>query len=88
MDSSDEIIYKPVKYQSATVNIVTPDYIFDVYSSTAQGTKVELVKDSTIVWTGYVTPNLYDMGFEKDREEVEIECIDALSTLQYIKYSS
>ena len=88
MDSSEEIIYKPVKYQSATVNIVTPDYNFDIYSSTAQGTKVELVKDSTIVWTGYVTPNLYDMGFEKDREEVEIECIDALSTLQYIKYNS
>jgi hypothetical protein len=41
-----------------------------------------------IRWTGYVTPNLYDMGFVEDREEVEIECIDALSTLQYIKYST
>ena len=39
-------------------------------------------------WTGYVTPNLYDMGFDEDREEVEIECIDALSTLQYYKYQS
>ena len=28
------------------------------------------------------------MGFVEEREEIEIECIDALSTLQYIKYSS
>lgn len=28
------------------------------------------------------------MGFVEEREEVEIECIDALSTLQYIKYSA
>jgi hypothetical protein len=40
------------------------------------------------VWVGYVTPNLYNMGFVEEREEVEIECIDGLSTLQYIKYST
>jgi hypothetical protein len=39
-----------------------------------------------MVWVGYVTPNLYDMGFVEEREEIEIECIDGLSTLQYIKY--
>jgi len=42
----------------------------------------------TVVWTGYVTPNLYDMGFVEEREQIDIECIDALSTLQYIKYQS
>lgn len=41
-----------------------------------------------VVWSGYATPNLYDMGFVEDREGIEIECIDALSTLQYIKYST
>lgn len=86
MDNSDETIYKPVKYQSATVKMITNDYLFDIYSSTAQGSKVELLQGNNVVWTGYVTPNLYDMGFDEEREEVEIECIDALSTLQYYKY--
>jgi len=27
-----------------------------------------------VEWTGFVTPNLYDMGFETDKEELEIEC--------------
>lgn len=89
MDSDDKVIYCPVKYQTATVTIITPDYNFDIYSPKAQGTKVVLTDESgAVVWTGYTTPNLYDMGFVEEREEVEIECIDALSTLQYIKYNT
>lgn len=89
MDDNQETLYKPVKYQSATATILTKDYNFDIYSAKAQGTKVELLNDTgKVLWTGYATPNLYDMGFNEESEEVEIECIDALSTLQYIKYSS
>lgn len=89
MDSDEKLIYCPVKYQSATVAIITPDYNFDIYSSKAQDSKVLLTDDSgATVWVGYVTPNLYNMGFVEEREEVEIECIDGLSTLQYIKYST
>lgn len=88
MDSEGKTIFAPAKYQSATISIITPDYNFDIYSGQAQGTKVELFESGVIVWTGYVTPNLYDMGFVEAREEIQIECIDALSTLQYIKYNS
>ena len=35
MDSDDKLIYCPVKYQSATVAIITPDYNFDIYSPKA-----------------------------------------------------
>ena len=176
MDTSDDTIYVPAKYQTATVNVLTDSYLFDIYSTTAQGTKVELYKinegeiivgppvgptttggsvttggigttvggvtggDETVdvggdpetigtggtttggtttgggstttgggstttggtgtgqdpsdvnpleelEWTGYVTPNLYDMGFDEYLEEISVECIDALSTLQYIKYT-
>ena len=62
MDSDTKTIYSPAKYQAATVQIITPDYNFDIYSPKAQGTKVELLDAyDTVVWTGYVTPNLYDM---------------------------
>lgn len=128
MDHGEETIYKPCKYQSATIDIITSDYKFDIYSATAQGTKVELWKlaedefeirpfglveeveeelqigggidigggldpnppvfmRDELMWTGYVTPNLYDQGFNEDREEISIEAIDALSSLQYYKYT-
>jgi len=87
MDSGDDTIYKPMKCTGATIQVVTEEYMFDIYSATAQGTKVELVNSSNIVeWVGFATPNLYDMGYQAI-ETIEIECIDGLSTLQYIKYT-
>lgn len=86
MNESDDTIYTPAKYQTATVEAISNDYMFDVYSGKAQDTKVELYKDSELQWTGYATPNLYDVGFEKRREVIQIECQDALSTLQYFPY--
>lgn len=92
MDVSDENIYKPCKYQSATVKLVTSgntDYKFDVYSGSANGTKIRLYdKDSNLVWGGFATPVLYDNGFTSEHEELEIEAIDGLSILQYYKYSA
>nr|DAJ20174.1 MAG TPA: hypothetical protein [Siphoviridae sp. ctTYz13] len=81
-------LFKSAKYSGATLAIVSDDYLFDIYSGKNQGTKVELIKGNQIEWVGYVTPNLYDMGFNKFKELIEIECIDALSTLQYKKYQT
>lgn len=86
MDDSDKTIYTPAKYQTATIEMVTKDYNFDIYSGEAQGTKIELLKDNQIEWTGYATPNTYDQGFDSSIETIEINAIDALSTLQYIKF--
>ena len=47
--------------------------MFDVFQSTAQDVSVVLTDESgKVEWTGFVTPNLYDMGFETDKEELEI----------------
>ncbi|MBQ5864155.1 MAG: hypothetical protein IIW66_02025 [Bacteroidales bacterium] len=91
MEGDDNTIYKPCKYSSATIRVLTQnasDYMFDIYQSRAQDVSVELKDENNkIEWLGYVTPNLYDMGYESAREELEIECIDALSTLQYFRYT-
>jgi len=87
MDSGDDTIFKPMKGTGATIQVVTEGYMFDIYSATAQGTKVELRSSSNLVeWVGFATPNLYDMGY-KAIETIEIDCIDGISTLQYIKYT-
>ena len=60
IETSGEHIYKPCKYSSATIKIISNDYYFDLYSSTAQQNKVVL-KDSagSVRWVGYTTPNIY-----------------------------
>lgn len=88
IETSDSHIYKPCKYSSATLRLLTKDYMFDLYASTAQANKVELIDNTgAIKWVGYVTPNLYSMDYENETEQIEIECIDGLSTLQYYKYT-
>lgn len=88
LETSNSHIYKPCKYSSATIRMITDDYRFDLYSSTAQQNKVVLSNDDGVVWVGYVTPNLYSQGYENEFEEIEVEAIDALSTLQYYKYDT
>lgn len=89
LETSESHLYKPCKYSSATIRIVTNDYLFDIYSSKAQDNKVVLYdNNNNIKWVGYITPNLYSMGYENIEEELEIEAIDALSTLQYYNYTT
>lgn len=85
---NDDILFKPCKYSSATIGLLTKDYLYDLYSSKAQENKITFTDDKgNIVWVGYVTPNLYSQSYEYDLEELELECIDALSTLQYYDYT-
>ena len=84
-EGSDDYLYKPVKYSSSTIKILSSDYLYDLYSSKAQQNKVEVLNYmGNMVWVGYTTPNLYSQGYENPIEEIEVECIDALSTLQYL----
>lgn len=87
-EGSDDYLYKPVKYSSTTIKILSEDYLYDLYSSKAQQNKVEVLNYmGNMVWVGYTTPNLYSQGYENPIEEIEVECIDALSTLQYYDYT-
>ena len=40
----------------------------------------------SVEWVGYATPNTYSQSFEDYFAEFELECQDALSTLQYFRY--
>ena len=90
MDGGSNTIYVPVKYQSATVQLVannSSSAFFNLYSSTPKQNKVELVKDNTVMWTGYTSPNIYDTPYNFVTETWEVECIDKLSVLKYYDYT-
>lgn len=89
IECSESHLYKPCKYSSATVKMIGSDYLFNLYSPTAQGVKVELFDSgNTCKWIGYLTPNLYSQDYENTEFEVDLEAQDALSTLQYYDYTT
>ena len=88
MDNSDDNIYKPVKYQGATIAMISDGTALDIYSGGARGVAVTLYRGDEIVWKGYASPSTYDQGYTLPKEELDIDCIDGLSVLKYIKYTA
>ena len=84
----NDFLYKPARYTSATVNLISRNnnYYFDIYSGKPQGTKVEVVKNGNVVFRWYAVPTLYNIVYESNVEELSIDCIDGLASLQYFKY--
>lgn len=83
-----DVLYKPARYTSATIGLICRNnhYLFDVYSGKPQGTKVEVMRGNSPIFVGYAEPTLYNIGYETNLEELNIDCVDGLATLQYFKY--
>ena len=83
--------FDPVRTSTATISIVHNDYLHDALSDCAQGTKVELLDVTTetasTVWVGYMTPKVYDAGYDEYYETFQLEAADCISSLQYIDYT-
>lgn len=79
-------ILSPIKSRSCTISVITPQSIEDIYSPTAHGTEVRVYEGDKIIFFGYVTPCEYSQAYAESYDELEIECIDAISTLRNIKY--
>ena len=83
--SCNDDIFKPVKYSSATVRVLTSEILKYLYSANCD-ISVIITKDGSEYWRGWVTPNLYSQDYWSQADEIEINCIDYLSGLQYRKY--
>lgn len=86
MDAEDGNIYKAGKYQGATVSFWTEQNLDNLYSGKAHGVKVTFTQNNVVRWVGYGTPNKYNQPFVYKKEKMSLECVDGLSSLQYLKY--
>ena len=87
-ESGDEIIYKPIKYSSATATIVSENILSDIYTGANQGTKIKLTNTQRTLFNGYITPNVYNQPYSGVAQNIELECVDGLSTLKNIDYTT
>lgn len=82
--------FDPVRTSTATIKVVNDEYMYDALSHCAQGTKVELFSISNnqevLEWVGYMTPKVYNAGYDSCWETFDLEAADCISSLQYIDY--
>lgn len=84
--NNEDFLYTPTRFSGATLKLVGSDYLQKLFSTDYQKFKVNLVTNGSVVWTGFISPELYSQDYDNSLFELEIECISALATLEYIAF--
>ena len=84
--ADEDFLYNPTRFSVATIRVIGNDYLQSLYSTGYQQYRVNFKRDTIVVWTGFVTPELYTQDYTSTLFDLEIQCVSAMSTLEYIKY--
>ena len=88
IDIEDEdFLYTPTRFSTAKIDIVGCDYLQGIYSTSYQEYRVTYLKNGKVQWCGFVKPEAYTQDYVTSKFTLEIECLSALSTLEYIDYA-
>ena len=72
--------------QRDLTNAQESDYWIYNEKFTGEGEVAPPTEDK-VLWTGYATPSTYNQDFNYYTDDLETECIDGISSLQFFKYS-
>lgn len=83
-DTFEHIIKK-----SAQINLLSKNYVGDYFfADNARTVSVEISRNNSIIFSGYLEPNTFSQGYSLPLEEFTLNCTDYLSTLQYLNYNN
>lgn len=79
--------FQHIILKSATINLVTQDFVGnDLFANNARDIQVKIYKNNECIFAGFAEPNTFSQPYVNIVDEFSINCIDALSTLQYYNY--
>ena len=93
LKQNSDSLFDVIKTQSATIKIVTADYLYNLYNSgynvsvTISRASTSTPTSYTTIFYGYVTPNIYSQTYEYV-DEIEVECISDVAMLKYRDYTT
>lgn len=82
----DDFLYVPTRFSTATIRIVGSDYLQSLFSTAYQQYRVTFKKNNVIAWCGFIKPEIYTQDYASRTFELELECISAISSLEFIDY--
>ena len=83
---SEEFIYTPTRFSTATMAIFGGDYLQDLFSTDYRMHRITLYADGVAVWCGFIKPELYTQEYSSDKFNLEINCYSAMSVLEFLEY--
>ncbi len=82
----NDFLYAPTRFSTARIRVVGSDYLQELYSTSYQQYRVTFKRDGVVTWCGFVKPEVYTQDYSSDKFELEIECMSAMSVLEFINY--
>lgn len=82
----EEFLYAPTRFSTANIRIVGSDYLQRLFSTSYQQHRVTFKKGGVVTWCGFIKPELYTQDYSSGTFTLELECMSAMSTLEYIDY--
>lgn len=72
--------------QSATLKLNARAFVPDLFSASCFDATVSVSRGGSVLFKGFVAPQTYNQMFVEAEDELEINCIDTLSALQYVRW--
>lgn len=73
---------------SAKIRLLCGNLITDIFSTSCRDAVVNIYKNDTCIFAGFIEPQTLSQPYNDRWDELELNCIDALSALQYSKYKN
>lgn len=71
---------------SAVIRLQTRGFLGELFCESCMDAVVNIGRDGKCVFAGYVEPQSYSQSFNEVYDDLELNCIDALSALGNVKY--
>ncbi len=72
--------------RSATIRLLCGNLVSDFFSTSCRDAVVNIYKNDKCVFAGFIEPQTFSQSYNDRWDELELNCVDALSALQYSKY--
>lgn len=73
---------------SAKIRLLCGNLIKNLFSTSCRDAVVNIYKNDTCIFAGFIEPQTLSQPYNNRWDELELNCIDALSALQYSKYKN
>lgn len=73
---------------SAKIRLLCGNLIKDLFSTSCRNVVVNIYKNDTCIFAGFIEPQTLSQPYNDRWDELELNCIDALSALLYSKYKN
>lgn len=79
-------VFDVLQPRTATVRLLTESWHADLFAANPVDNVVNIEIDGRLEFAGFIEPQTYSQPFNDRYETVELNCLDVLAALQYLRY--